>query len=476
MNLQYLYEQYILKALKFLNRPALRPVLIVTGFTFFSRFLGFVRQFLVYTRMSRLESDWLLSANRIPEQISVILLMGTVYSSVLPIASQLSHDNKKDHHSADSNTEISEYLHLINLSVMAVLIVLCIILGVFMEPILAVFSPELWDQAVNAERVGEYVLAGRILLLLPVIFASQAILGVFLTMKKRFLVYSLAGIASNVGSIGALLVAGGDFVQVSIGMVIGGVIANIIYLIDAFRQGLIIPGFHLENFQKLTTKLRPKLTQTWSLFLPRIFIIDGFYVANLVINPLVQYPGQVTAFDLGTSIQGAFFIIVSSLGVVFFPNLSELYYNKKIKQEVFWRQLMRYVRISFYLGLGVLTITLIGSPIVMYLFTILGQGQGTEQYVVQIALISSFSLVFRSIREIVSKYLYVRQRKWQPMWLSVVGIVALIGLTLTMVRGFDVDAGIATSFGLVAYNIAWVLAGLTILFRDKRVATEAEQQ
>jgi peptidoglycan biosynthesis protein MviN/MurJ (putative lipid II flippase) len=105
----------------------------------------------------------------------------------------------------------------------------------------------------------------------------------------------------------------------------------------------------------------------------------------------------------------------------------------------------------------------------------LGQGQGTEQYVVRIAQISSLSLVFRAMREILSKYIYVRQRQWQPMYLSIVGILALVITTLVLVD-FQVDAGIATSFGLVSYNFFWVIAALTILFRDKRLATQTKDE
>jgi peptidoglycan biosynthesis protein MviN/MurJ (putative lipid II flippase) len=287
---------------------------------------------LIYTRLSKLESDLLLSANKIPEQISVILLMGTVYSSVLPIASQIQNDTVDK---SKVDTQVSGYLQIINLSLLAVLLFLCLLLGVFMRPILQVFSETLWQEAIVDNRLAEYILAGRILLLLPIIFSIQAILGVFLTIKKRFLVYSLAGIFSNLGSITALAFSEGDFIQVAIGMVIGGLAANIVYLIDCLGRGLIIPKFDLTTIKQLSMDFKSKITKTWSLFLPRILVIDGFYTANLVINPINQYKGQVTAFDLGTSIQGAFFIIITALGTVFFPNLSELFYNKDIPKETF---------------------------------------------------------------------------------------------------------------------------------------------
>jgi peptidoglycan biosynthesis protein MviN/MurJ (putative lipid II flippase) len=465
-------NKYLSRVITFFQKPALRPVLIITFFSFFSRFLGFVRQFLIYTRLSKLESDLLLSANKIPEQISVILLMGTVYSSVLPIASQIQNDTVDK---SKVDTQVSGYLQIINLSLLAVLLFLCLLLGVFMRPILQVFSETLWQEAIVDNRLAEYILAGRILLLLPIIFSIQATLGVFLTIKKRFLVYSLAGIFSNLGSITALAFSEGDFIQVAIGMVIGGLAANIVYLIDCLGRGLIIPKFDLTTIKQLSMDFKSKITKTWSLFLPRILVIDGFYTANLVINPINQYKGQVTAFDLGTSIQGAFFIIITALGTVFFPNLSELFYNKDIPKETFWRQMMRYLKVSILLGLGVTVVTIILSPVVMWLFGVLGQGQGTEQYVVRIAQISSLSLVFRAMREILSKYIYVRQRQWQPMYLSIVGILALVITTLVLVD-FQVDAGIATSFGLVSYNFFWVVAALTILFRDKRLATQTKDE
>jgi peptidoglycan biosynthesis protein MviN/MurJ (putative lipid II flippase) len=334
-----------------------------------------------------------------------------------------------------------------------------------MEPLLEIFSPELWAESLNQSRTEEYILAGRILLLLPLVFASQAILGVFLSIKKRFLVFSLAGVFSNVGSIVALATTDGNFVQVAIGMVVGGLLANFLYLFEALRQGFVLPRASLEEWRQIFNSLKVQFWKTWRLFAPRIFIIDGLYVASLTINPLVQHPGQVTAFDVGTSIQGAFFVVVSALSTVLFPKMSDLFYNEKVSRRSFWQIFVKYLRIFTVAGFGVFVITLIGAPWIMYLFEFLGKGQGSADYIVLIAQITGAGLVFRAVRELVSRYLYVRQRVWQPVILSLAGSTGLVLVSVGLYY-WDWDAGLAVSWGLVSYNLLWVLLALGVLLTD----------
>ena len=159
--------------------PITLPVLTITFFTFFSRFLGFVRQYLILRNLTEIDSDLLLSANKIPETISVVLLMGTIYSSVLPIASRIE--------SKDRNEEnLSSYLNLITLSLVLLIGVLSV-LGIIFTPQLLQLtwftSPKIWVIAQQKNLVDDYILASRILFLFPLTFAVQAIWGVFITLK-----------------------------------------------------------------------------------------------------------------------------------------------------------------------------------------------------------------------------------------------------------------------------------------------------
>jgi peptidoglycan biosynthesis protein MviN/MurJ (putative lipid II flippase) len=439
--------------------PVGRSVLIVTFFTFGSRFLGFVRQFLILSNMDKLESDILLSANKIPEILSVVLLMGTVYSSVLPISSSLQKQSKQ---------QLSSYLNLTLATLSAVLIVCIALMFLLMPQLLEYFTgTEVFAQIVQNDLLDKYILIGRILLLLPLTFASQAIWGVFLTINSRFLIYSMAGIFANLGSILAIALTNGDIVYTAIGMVLGGVAGSILYLIYSLKDHYRLVNFNLSKELENLVSIFPQWIQTWKLFLPRLLVIDGFYAASFAINPIVQNPGQVTAFDIATSTQGAFFIIVTSLGTVVFPDLSDIFDNFETKKDYFYSKIDKYLNLAWRLGFAVLAINFIGSPLIIWLYTILGKGQGTEMYIILLALVAGLSIPLRSVREILSRYIYVRQRQWQPLTLSMLGILGLVvGIWIGM--GVFGDAGVAASIGFITYNLTWVIAAMTILQRDRK--------
>jgi peptidoglycan biosynthesis protein MviN/MurJ (putative lipid II flippase) len=448
---------------RFLKSPAAMPVILITFFTFFSRFLGFIRQYFILRNLDTLDSDLLLSANKIPEIISVVLLMGTIYSSVLPIASKLETNDEE-------NQKVSTYLNLITFSLVVIIIVLILIALIFTEPILKLFtSQEIWTLAEQNGALGEYILVSRILLISPLAFSLQAIWGVFLTLKKKFLIYSLAGVVTNIGTIIALMMTDGDFVKVGIGMVWGGIMASLLFLWGCLQSGYIAFEYsQLQIFKNFKT-FKAEIIQTWKLFLPRIFVIDGFYAASFIINPIAQNSGQITAFDIGTSIQGSFFVIITSLSTVFFPDLSKTLHITNLRSNIFWDKMSKYLKISLGLGVLVTILTIIGSPVIMLIYSLLGKNENQDigNYIVLIAQITALSLVFRSIREILSKYIYVRQKVWEPVILSTASLITSILITYILLL-FKVDAGIATSLGFIGYNFVWVLIAYFNYLEDRK--------
>lgn len=464
-----------------LLNPSLLPVYVITFFSLLTRVLGFVRQFLIYSKLEPIQSDLLLSSNKVPDFLATFLVMGTVYSSVFPIAGRILYNSDKDEKVADKLT--SQYLNLVILCLLSLMMFFVILILIFTEPILKIFTSQtLWQQVLDGGYLDKYILTTRIMCLIPILSGLQAVLGIFITLKKRFLVYSLAGIFSNLGCMAGILLSEGDFVIVAIGMVVGWAVANLVFVWEGVRFGYKIPGealdlvknfehFGLNNnfLQNLRLQFiyfKKDLKITLVTFFPRIFVIDGFYSAIFLINPLAQNSGQITAFDIGVSVAGSFYVLVSSMSTVAFPNLTKVLHSTDLDKANFWPQFLKYVRISFYLGLFVTLITLLGSPFVMWLYELLGRGQGTEKYIVQIAQVSSASLTFRAIREIMSQYFYLKERIWQPIILSFIGVFAQIICVFGLLNIPGYDAGIAVSWGLTAYNLTWFILASWFLYSD----------
>jgi peptidoglycan biosynthesis protein MviN/MurJ (putative lipid II flippase) len=436
-----------------------------------SRGLGFFRNILLYSKMDRVHADLLLASTKIPETIASLLIMGTIISSMLPIATRL--ENEKD-----GDEKVSQYINLMTLIIIFVLLIITILCFIFTPFLLKISTnSKLLDTFVDQGLLEGYILTTRILLLGPFFFSLQAILGVFLNIKRRFGVYSWAGSVYNLGTIlGILIGVKNGYVQTSVGMVLGAFLTVVIFWNEArlygyntYLQKLLVSKTNL--ITTLSSNLREfkdDLKNTAKVFLPRIFLINGAILANLLINRVSENPGQITAFDIGLSIQGLFLSVVTSAGTVFFPDLAKAF-NTEVK-EVFWKKLGLYGKYIFLTSIVGALLTIVFSPAVMWIFELFGKGQDNAEYIILIARVCTISLVFQSLNEILSKYFYVLERVWQPVIISTLGLAGqLIAVYILIYLRFD--AAVAVSFGLGIANFIVCLVSLWLIYMDKRKET-----
>jgi peptidoglycan biosynthesis protein MviN/MurJ (putative lipid II flippase) len=452
-------------------KPNIKNIFTITVFLFLSRGLGFVRGILLYSKMDRISADLLLASTKIPETISSLLIMGTIISSMLPIATRLESEEKGDE-------KVSRYMNIMTLIIIFVLLIITIICLIFTPFLLTIStSDKLLEVFKNQGLFADYVLTSRILLLGPFFFSLQAILGVFLNIKRRFGVYSWAGSIYNLGTIlGILIGVRNGYVQTSVGMMCGAFLTVIIFWREAGKYGYksylskiwSLKGFPYKLFKSNVCEFRKDLLSTAKVFLPRIFLINGAILANLLINRVSQNAGQITAFDIGLSIQGLFLSLVTSVGTVFFPDLAKAF-NSDIK-NAFWNKLNIYGKYIFLTSILGAALTIFFAPAVMWLFEIFGKGQDNADYIVLVARVCTLSLVFQSLNEILSKYFYVLERVWQPVIISTLGLVGQLIVVFVLIY-LKFDAGISVAFGLGIANMIVCLASLYLIFLDKKNKT-----
>ncbi len=447
------------KLKSFFQHPNLISVLIITGLYFLSRVLGFGRTIVTYQNLTRLEADLLSNADKIPNIIATIFLMGTIFSSVLPVVSRLE---------ARSREEVNRYISIITVIIMSVLVVVLGLCWWQMDWMLELItSKEIIKQAYQAELWDMYLLTARLSLLIPFNFAIQAIGGVLLNFNKKFFIFSLAGTIANIGSIAGLYFTKGDFIKVAIGMITAVSVSSLLYLWAClklkynFKLNVLIPT----KFISEVRAFGPELRQTIKVFLPRLLLIDGLVVANLIIGRIATSEGQTFAFETAASIQGTFLIIVSSLGMVFFPDLSRILNDKTLGVMVFWEHLSKYLKTAVLLGLFISLLSTFGSYWVMKLFELAGKGQNNADYIVLLAQISSFRLFFQAIKEILDKYMYAKEKQWAPMWLSIGGITGQI-VVFAFLSIANLDAGIMAMLMLLTYYMVWCLLAVQVVSAD----------
>jgi peptidoglycan biosynthesis protein MviN/MurJ (putative lipid II flippase) len=445
------------------NRPNIRSIIILTSFLFLSRIFGFVRIALISTRMEPVFSDLLLASTKIPETITSLLIMGTISSTLIPVSTRISKRLDDD--------GVSRFLSVISLIILCVLTFITFLCFVFTPELLRLTTSSQYAQLLDPNQLfGEYVLTTRILLIGPILFALQALFGVFLHIKHQFFVYSWAGAIYNIGTIlGILIGITNGYIETAIGMTCGAGVTTLLFFLETRKYGyraiLSQGSTFVQKIKNTVTEFKPDILMTVKTFVPRIFLINGAIMANLLINTVAQNPGQITAFDIGLSIQGLFFSLVTSAGTVVFPDLAQSF-NFDIRSG-FWKKLKTYIRHIAFISLIGTVITLVCAPIVIWLFTFFGKSQSNGEYIVLLARISTLSLVFQAIQEVLSKYFYVRERVWQPVIISVIGVVSQI-ICIAGLLMLDADAGVAVSSGLGIANILICICSLGIIMYDKR--------
>jgi peptidoglycan biosynthesis protein MviN/MurJ (putative lipid II flippase) len=449
-----------------IKRPNIRAVLVITFFTLVSRALGLLRQILVYNRMDKISSDLLIASDKIPSNIAQLLITGAIISSVLPVASRIETDTKDD-------TQVSKYLNLMLLSLLALIFCTNVFAIIFAPQILSlpfVTSANVLDSFKDAGKLNDYFTVTRILLLGTALFAMQAILNVVLFLKKKFDVFAWAGTIYNLAYIfGILLTPRNGYITTAWGAVLGISLTTLIYLVEARRlgyRGFAILADRGKNFIqgiRLNYDLyRADINRTWQVFLPRIFILDSVISANLLITPIAQSSGQITAVDIALAIQGSVYIIITSLSTVVFPDLAKLMNESK---DRFWKSLISHTKNAVFLSIGVTVLTILCAPIIMWIFDRFGKGQGNEPYIILVAQVASVGIIFRAFREIMGKYFYVKEKLWEPALLSILGVGAQI-LSTYILFLMNFDSGLNVAVTLTINNIAWAIVASYLIWKD----------
>ncbi len=448
-----------------------RSIFWISGLYFFSRILGFFRTVILGQQLDKISQELILNADKIPTYISTILLMGTVYSSVFPVFSRL--NKGQDNNGLESKIKNTSTSSLVDKSkVYFDLMVVILTIGVAIVTVFGmIFTPwileniftsgENWQKAVNLGLIDQYVLASRILLLTPINFCIQALYGVILNFNKKFVVFSLAGILANVFSIIGIFFSRGSFVNFAIGTTVGVTLSSVVYIWKCNSMGYKFNFEVLNNFIQNLKNQSLEIKQTFRVFWPRIFLIDGFFVAYLLLGKFTTLDYTNYAFDLATSVQNTFYILISSLGIIALPALSE----SSSGSGEFWTKIKTYLKNSFLLGFFVAICCMVFAPLVLWLFELFGKINSNVNYIILLIQIGSIKLVFNSIKEILNSYFYAIESKFRPVLVSVtanVGQVAIFFLLLNQ----KIDVGISAILCMSSYYVIWAILGLLLVRKD----------
>ena len=314
---------------------------ILAGASFISILLGLFRDRLLARNFGLGdELDIYYAAFRIPDFISMVLMLGAIGAAIIPIFSEYLVKNRE---------EAFKYLsNLLNLF----LIFLILICG-----ILFIFAPNLVSWIVPgflAEKKELTILLTRIMFLSPIFLGISNMISGILRVFKRFLITSLAPIMYNFGIISGILffVPRIGLPGLAWGVVLGGFLHLLIQL-----PILIKVGFKPKKILNIS---EPGFLKTLKLTIPRSIGLAATQINLVVVTAIASTlaSGSIGAFNLAESLSRPLLTLVGiSFSTAAFPALS-LAFSKKNKEKftkifssTFYKILFLILPLSFLLFL-----------------------------------------------------------------------------------------------------------------------------
>jgi len=289
---------------------------ILAGASLISCLFGLVRDRLLAGSFGlSSELDIYYAAFRIPDFISMVLIIGAISAAIIPIFSERLVKNREEAFKYFSN-----FLNLFLIS----LILICGILFIFTPQLISGIA-----HGFSAENKELTVLLARIMLLSPIFLGISNIISGILRVFQRFLITSLAPIVYNLGIIFGIVffVPRIGLSGLAWGVVLGGFLHLLIQV-----PILIKVGFKPKKIFNFT---EPNFLKTLKLTIPRSIGLAAAQINLIVITILASglTIGSIGAFNLAESLSRP---ILTLTGIAFstaaFPALS-LAFSKNNKQK-----------------------------------------------------------------------------------------------------------------------------------------------
>jgi len=367
------------------------------------------------------ELDIYYAAFRIPDFISMILVMGAISAAIIPIFSS---------YLVRSRQEAWEFFaNLLNLFLFF-LIIISVILIIFVPQILSLIVP-----GFSGEKKELAITLTRIMFLSPIFLGiSNAISGV-LRVFRRFLVTSIAPIMYNLGIIFGILffVPWLGISGLAWGVVFGGFLHLFvqlpIFLKTGFKPKIILNFSH------------PGFIKTIKLTLPRALGLAAGQINLIVITAIgsTLAVGSIAVFNLANNLQNLpITLIAISFSTAAFPFLA-LYSSKKDKEKLLEEFSSVFRQILFLIVPVSILIFILRAQIIR---VILGTGKfgwADTQLTAACLGIFSFAIFAYGLVLLISKTFYAFQNTKIPalVTLFTVGLNIVLCYFFVWVLGFE---------------------------------------
>lgn len=404
------------KILNFETKTITGSAFILAAAALGSAFLALLRdRFLAGKFGAGDELDVYYAAFRIPDFISMVLIMGAISAAIIPIFSGYWVRSHKE-----SWQFTSAVLNLFLVS----LIFISLVLFIFAPYLVSLIAPGFQE-----DKKEMTVLLTRIMLLSPILLGLSNIISGILQVFHRFLVTSLAPIMYNLGIIFGILffVPKLGISGLAWGVVFGGFLHLLIQLPSFFSSGF--------RPQKILTISHPGIQKVIKLMLPRSLGLAASQI-NLIIITIIAstlLAGSIAVFTLAHNLsQFLILMIAISFSTAAFPTLS-LAFSRGDKEEFIQKFSSTFRQILFLIIPASVLFFILRAQIVRI---ILGTGRfsWTDTQLTAacfgLFLIGIFAYGFVIF---ISKAFYAIQNTKTPAFSSILAMIINVGLAFLFV-------------------------------------------
>ena len=421
---------------------------LVAIFSLLSRFLGMIRDRILAGQFGAGASlDIYYAAFRVPDLIFNLVVLGALSAGFIPIFTNLLKKDNSDNKEAWDLA--SNVLNFLSLAILILSIFGIIFAGPLVKVIAPGFNPE--AQLLTANLT-------RIMFLSPLFLGISGVLGGILQSTRRFLVYSIAPIAYNLGIIfGAVYLSKWFGIYgLAWGVVIGAFLHAAIQFPAVYRLGFrwsMILDWRDRNTRKIGRMMVPR---TLSLAVSQIGLLFTTIIASMLPS------GTLTVFNFANNLQsfpvGVFGV---SFAIAAFPSFSEHAFEPEILIKKFsstMRQIM-----FFVIPATVIIITLRAQIIRVVYGT--GAFDWNATVLTMNALgIFSTSLVAQAAAPLLVRVFYARHNSKTPLYIGGLSVLANLILSWFLgkkmgVAGLAIAASVSSALNFV---LLWIFLYIEI--------------
>ena len=390
---------------------------ILGAASFVSAVLGLLRDRLLASHFGAgNELDAYYAAFRIPDFISMVLIMGAISAAIIPVFNEYLVRSKK---------EAFEFLaNLFNLFLFILIIVL-IFLVIFAPQVINIIAP-----GFSGSKKALTVLLTRIMFFSPILLGLSNIISSVLQVFRRFLITSLTPIVYNLGIIfGILFLAPRFGVQgLAWGVALGAALHLGIQLPFLFKVGF--------SWAKIFNFRHPGFLKVIKLAIPRAIGLAASQINLIVVTAIgsTLVPGSIAVLNLADNLSRPVVTLIAvSFFLASFPTLSLAFSkgNKEKFNQVFSSTFSK--TLALVLPLSFLLFLL--REIVVSIILKVGKFGVVDTRLTATCLgMFAFGLFAQSLNLLLANAFYALQDTKTPALTSVAGMTANIIFCFLFVR------------------------------------------